>query len=69
MERYSTLAAQQMLGEGRSPRLLDALRPPFTFFKMFVLKHGFLDGSTGLMLSRLYARYTKEKYSKLKGLN
>ena len=66
MERYSTLAAEQMLAEGRSPRALDALRPYFTFLKMFVLKQGFLDGGTGLMLSRLYARYTGEKYSKLR---
>ncbi len=69
MERYSTLAAEQMLAEGRGPRSLDALRPYFTFLKMFILKQGFLDGGTGLMLSRLYARYTKEKYSKLREMS
>jgi glycosyltransferase involved in cell wall biosynthesis len=69
MERYSTLAAEQMLAEGRGPRSLDGLRPYLTFLKMFVLKQGFLDGSTGLMLSRLYMRYTAEKYSKLRKMS
>ncbi len=67
MERYSTLAAKQMLLEGRRTRSLDLLvRPAFTFFKMFVLKRGFLDGNEGLVLSKLYASYTKAKYTKLR---
>jgi glycosyltransferase involved in cell wall biosynthesis len=67
MERYSTLAAEQMLLDGRGPRALDILmRPTFTFLKMFVLKRGFLDGGTGLLLSMLYASYTKAKYTKLR---
>jgi glycosyltransferase involved in cell wall biosynthesis len=67
MERYSTLAAKQMLLEGRRTRTLDILiRPAFTFFKMFVLKRGFLDGGVGLLLSMLYASYTKAKYIKLR---
>lgn len=66
-ERYSTLAAKQMLLEGRRTHALDILvRPAFTFLKMFVLKRGFLDGSTGLMLSKLYASYTRAKYAKLR---
>src|SRR3990172_3598946 len=67
MERYSSLAAKQMLSEGRRPRITDiALRPPFTFLKMFVLQLGFLDGRTGLLLSTLYAYYTYTKYAKLR---
>mgnify|MGYP001571083632 CR=1 FL=1 len=66
MQRYSTLAAEDMLNEGRRPSLLDLfVRPQFTFFKMFVLKRGFLDGTTGLVLSMLYAFYTFSKYAKL----
>ncbi len=67
MERYSTLAAEQMLLEGRRTRALDILvRPAFTFLKMFVLKRGFLDGNAGLVLSKLYASYTRAKYAKLR---
>ncbi len=69
MERYSTLAARQMLDEGKSAGLIDmSLRPPFTFFKMFVLKRGFLEGTTGFVLSAFYAFYTFAKYAKLREL-
>lgn len=66
MQRYSTLAAEEMFKNGRSAGVTDILlRPPFTFFKMFVVKAGFLDGLPGAMLSLLYASYTLAKYSKL----
>ncbi|MBI5562256.1 MAG: glycosyltransferase family 2 protein [Deltaproteobacteria bacterium] len=66
MQRYSTLAAAQMRGEGKKAGVSDMLlRPPFTFFKMYVLKLGFLDGVHGIMLSALYASYTLAKYAKL----
>lgn len=66
MQRYSTLAALEMVKEGRSAGILDlALRPPFTFFKMYVLKGGFLDGYPGIILSALYSCYTLSKYAKL----
>jgi len=67
MERYSTLAAEEMIKEGRTPRAGDImLRPAFTFIKMFFLRGGFLEGMTGLTLSGLYARYTYAKYTKLR---
>ena len=39
--------------------------PAFTFFKMFILRRGFLDRKPGLILSGLYAYYTFVKYAKL----
>jgi len=66
MQRYSTLAAKEMFDNGKKAALTDILlRPPFTFFKMFVIKGGFLDGAPGAMLSFLYAAYTLSKYAKL----
>ncbi len=66
MQRYSTLAAQEMLNQGRNAGITDILlRPPFTFFKMYVLQRGFLEGGTGVILSTLYAAYTLAKYAKL----
>ncbi len=69
MERYSRLAAEEMLREGRSTGAGDLiLRPGFTFIKMFLLRGGALEGRTGLVLSWLYARYTYSKYEKLRAL-
>lgn len=66
MQRYSTLAAEELYAAGKRARITDLLfRPPFTFFKMFVLKRGFLDGGIGIILSILYASYTLAKYAKL----
>jgi len=67
MERYSTLAAEEMIKEGRKARAGDIIfRPVFTFIKMFLLRGGFLEGVTGLKLSGLYACYTYKKYIKLR---
>ena len=66
MNRYSTLAAREMARSGRRASSLDLLfRPAFTFFRMFVLKRGFLDGTLGFRLAILYAAYTFAKYAKL----
>jgi glycosyltransferase involved in cell wall biosynthesis len=69
MERYSRLAAEEMMKEGRRTGPGDMiLRPGFTFLKMFVLRGGLLEGKTGLVLSGLYAYYTYEKYRKLRAM-
>ncbi len=63
--RYTTLAAKQMLAQGRKPTLFDLLlRPPATFIRMYVLKLGFLDGLEGFLLCALSAMYVLVKYSK-----
>jgi glycosyltransferase involved in cell wall biosynthesis len=67
MQRYSTLAAEEMLKDGRDAGILDVtFRPALTFLKMYVLKAGFLEGFTGAVLSGLYASYTLAKYAKLR---
>jgi glycosyltransferase involved in cell wall biosynthesis len=69
MDRYSTLAAQEMDRENRRYRFIDLLfRPPFTFLQMYLLRSGFLEGYLGFQLSVFYAFYTFLKYSKLKEL-
>src|SRR3972149_2477638 len=56
MDRYSTLAAEEMLKNGRKVSYLSILsRPIATFLKMFFLQKGFLEGYRGLILSGLYA--------------
>ena len=66
MDRYSRLGAEEMRKEGRRFRMADLLRPPFTFFQMYFLRLGFLEGYRGFLLSRLYSFYTFAKYAKLR---
>lgn len=64
--RYTSLAAEDLRQSGRTASLYDLLaRPPFMFFKMYVLKLGFLDGMHGFLLSLLSASYVFAKYAKL----
>jgi len=65
MDRYTTLAAEQMLATGEKVtwRRL-ALEPPWTFFRTYVLKLGFLDGVEGLAIANMAALYNFVKYAK-----
>jgi len=62
MDRYSLLAAQEAASDGKAPWSSLCLRPAFTFFKMYVLRGGFLDGKAGFFLAVSYAYYTFLKY-------
>jgi glycosyltransferase involved in cell wall biosynthesis len=64
--RYTTLAAADRRRAGRSGAVSDlVLRPPFMFFKMYVLQRGFLDGMPGFILSLASSAYVFAKYAKL----
>jgi glycosyltransferase involved in cell wall biosynthesis len=66
VERYTTLAAQQMLTAGkRSWRAAMWLAPPWNWFSNYVLRLGFLDGHRGWVISRMAARGTWLKFKKL----
>ncbi|HZD54793.1 MAG TPA: glycosyltransferase family 2 protein [Candidatus Aquicultoraceae bacterium] len=67
MERYAALGAEELRKKGARGTLPDLwFRPLFTFFRMYGLKRGFLDGALGFRLALLYARYTRAKYAKLR---
>ncbi len=69
MDRYTTLAAQEMIAEGRPPswsKLL--LNPPATFFKTYVMQMGFLDGAEGLAIAYMAAFYNFLKYAKARNM-
>ncbi len=64
--KYSTLSAQEMFRDGKSTSTAYLfLRPLATFIKMYLIRRGFLDGLSGLVLSLLYTQYTFCKYAKL----
>ncbi len=66
MDRYSTLAAEELHRAGRSARLADLLgRPVWTFLRMWLLQSGWREGWRGIVLSGLYAGYAFSKYAKL----
>lgn len=66
MDRYATLAAEEMFDKGKRTGWADLIvRPSATFLKMYLLRGGFLDGRDGFLLARLYSIYTFSKYAKL----
>jgi glycosyltransferase involved in cell wall biosynthesis len=65
MDRYTTLAAEQIVAEGQpvswSRLLID---PIWTFVRTYFLKRGFLDGMEGLAIAHMAALYNFLKYAK-----
>jgi glycosyltransferase involved in cell wall biosynthesis len=70
MDRYTTLAAEQIVDQKKSigwtQLLLD---PAWTFFQTLVLKRGFLDGPEGLAIAYMAALYNFLKYAKAKNMS
>jgi glycosyltransferase involved in cell wall biosynthesis len=70
MDSYTTLAAQEMVTRGQSlgfARLL--LDPPWTIFRTYVLKRGFLDGIEGLTIAYMAGLYNFVKYAKARSMS
>jgi glycosyltransferase involved in cell wall biosynthesis len=66
MDRYTTLAAQQMYEEGRRASWIDILvTPRLTFFRNYILRGGFRDGMAGLVISAMNSYYVGLKFAKL----
>jgi glycosyltransferase involved in cell wall biosynthesis len=65
MDRYTTLAAEQLLDSGEKVRLGRLVfEPPWTFFQTYFVKLGFLDGVEGLAIANMAALYNFVKYAK-----
>jgi len=66
INRYTTLAAQQMSERGRRAGLLDVVaRPPLAFLRNYVVRGGIRDAGPGLMVSLLNSYYVMLKFAKL----
>lgn len=66
MDRYTTLAAQQMFEEGRRASWPELLAHPVAaFLRNYVLRTGFAEGMPGLVISLMNAAYVGLKYAKL----
>ncbi|MCL6545698.1 MAG: glycosyltransferase family 2 protein [Bryobacteraceae bacterium] len=70
MDRYTTLAAEEMVTLGRKVRWQDlVLDPPWTFLRTYIFQAGFLDGWEGLTIAYMSAFYNFLKYSKARNMS
>ncbi len=70
MDRYTTLAAEEIVARGRQVGWSDLLLDPaWTFTRSYVVKRGFLDGSEGLAIAWMAALYSFLKYAKARYMN
>ena len=66
MDSYTFIWAQQEADSGRKTGLISIIfRPIGKFFKIYLLKAGFLDLGPGLILSLMGSWYTFMKYARL----
>ncbi len=64
--RYTTLAAEQLLAQGRHAGVLQLVASPLLrFFKFYLLRLGFLDGLPGLVHISIGCMNSYMKYAKL----
>ena len=69
LERYSTLAAKELLKKHKIYWIHHVIFKPFyTFLHMYIIRLGFLEGYYGFILSVLYSFYTFSKYIKVREL-
>jgi len=70
MDRYTTLAAQELVAQGRPVGLGRILfSPPWAFLKSYFVQRGFLDGFEGLVIAYMAAVYVFVKYTKARNMS
>jgi glycosyltransferase involved in cell wall biosynthesis len=66
MDRYTTLAADEMFAEGRRVGVTDLVFHPWAaFLRNYLLKGGLKDGLPGFIISTMNAYYVFLKFAKL----
>ncbi len=66
MNRYTTLAAEDMHAAGRRASTWDlVVHPAAAFLRNYVLRRGFMDGAVGFIISSMNAHYVFLKFAKL----
>lgn len=65
--KYTTLGALEYYQRGKKPSNFQIIfNPIFKFFRMYIIRLGFLDGIEGLMIATASAMYSMVKYFKLR---
>jgi glycosyltransferase involved in cell wall biosynthesis len=66
IDRYTTLAAEQWLAEGRRTNAIEMLvHPRLAFLRNYLLRGGIRDGAAGLLVSKMNSYYVFLKFAKL----
>ena len=66
IDRYATLAATQLLDDGRRAGPLDlVVHPPVAFLRNYLIRRGCIQGVPGLVVSLMNTYYVFLKYAKL----
>jgi glycosyltransferase involved in cell wall biosynthesis len=66
MDRYTTLAAEEMHASGRRAGFFHlTIHPWAAFMRNYILRRGFLDGRAGFIISVMNAYYVFLKFAKL----
>jgi (heptosyl)LPS beta-1,4-glucosyltransferase len=66
IDRYTTLAAEQWLAEGRRTNGFEIfIHPRLAFLRNYLLRGGIQDGAAGLLVSKLNSYYVFLKFAKL----
>jgi len=66
IDRYTTLAATQMLSEGGRASVVDLLgHPPLVFLRNYLLRQGIRQGVPGFIISLMNSYYVFLKFAKL----
>ena len=69
IEKFSTLAAQNLFEKGKKTSLLQLwFSPVIKFISDYILKLGILDGAAGFTICKISAKHTYLKYFKLSKL-
>ena len=64
--KFSTIEAQTLFSKGKRATVLKLVtRPPFQFFKDYILRKGFLDGRYGFIICFINSLYVLLKYAKM----
>jgi glycosyltransferase involved in cell wall biosynthesis len=69
MDRYTTLAAEELVAQGRKVRWEDLMLDPFwTFVRAYVFRAGFLDGMEGMTIAFMAAFNNFLKFAKARNM-
>jgi glycosyltransferase involved in cell wall biosynthesis len=70
MDRYTTLAAEELVAQARKIYWTDlVLDPVWTFVQTYFFRAGFLDGTEGLTIAFMAAFYNFLKYAKARNMS
>lgn len=69
MDRYTTLAAEQIASQNRHVGYRQlVIEPIWTFWRTYLIRRGFLDGIEGLTIAHMASLYTFLKYAKARNM-